>query len=97
MLPTQVMAVQTGLVSGTVSDVEGHPVAGARVYFRDPVNVTSVAADTDEQGHYTATGLAPGTYELRVLPPPGSKLLLATVPGIVVGAGEALVQEAFAL
>jgi protocatechuate 3,4-dioxygenase beta subunit len=55
------------LVSGSVRDAVGAPVAGARVAFADaPVAVPDVALLTDAEGRFALAAPAPGGYELSV-------------------------------
>jgi len=55
-------AAQDGTITGTVVDQAGAPVALARVLL----GATNRGAVTSQQGKYVITGVAPGTYELRV-------------------------------
>ena len=55
-------AAQNGTVAGTVVDQAGAPVTPARVLL----GATNRGAVTNQQGKYVITGVAPGTYELRV-------------------------------
>lgn len=55
------------VVSGTVLDAVGHPVAGATVLFADsPVAVPDIAVLTDDEGRFSLAAPAPGHYELLV-------------------------------
>jgi Carboxypeptidase regulatory-like domain len=54
------------LVSGTVRDVGGDPLEAARVYFASgPAPLPDVAALTGEDGSFTLSAPAPGTYEVE--------------------------------
>ena len=53
---------QTGSIQGTVQDENQQPLAGASVHIVE----LNRQAGTDDQGHYTLTGIADGTYTLRV-------------------------------
>jgi len=55
-------AAQNGTIAGTVVDQAGVPVTPARVLL----GATNRGAVTNQQGKYVITGVAPGTYELRV-------------------------------
>jgi iron complex outermembrane receptor protein len=52
----------SGTVTGRVTDVEGHPLAGASVVIESLM--TGVATDND--GRYALRGLRAGTYALRI-------------------------------
>jgi len=55
------------LLSGTVHDPEGRPVAGARVLFTSaPAPLPDVAALTGADGSFTLAAPEPGSYELAV-------------------------------
>ncbi len=51
------------MISGTVRDGHGRPVAGARVYIVDaPAAVPDIAALTDESGRFALGTGVPGRY-----------------------------------
>jgi hypothetical protein len=53
------------LISGTVIDSNGRPVADARIAFsRAPVAMPDIAMLTDERGAFTLSVPVTGTYEL---------------------------------
>jgi protocatechuate 3,4-dioxygenase beta subunit len=83
-----VVLQEGGLISGRVTCPAGQPVAGARISMWDPVTEARGWAWTGVDGYYTTIGLLPGTYEMRVTPPPGINLAPAVIPGIVVTAGK---------
>jgi hypothetical protein len=57
-----------GLISCRVVDAEGHPVAGARVYFvSGPGSFPEIAALTDGNGSATLSAPTPGAYEIQVV------------------------------
>lgn len=59
------MANNQSIISGTVLDPDGQPVADARVYFLEgPVPLPDVAVLTDRNGEFTLTAPAPGTYKI---------------------------------
>jgi hypothetical protein len=61
-----IMAVKPSIISGTVRDPSGKPVAEARVYFVDgPVPLPETAALTDSKGSFSLTAPAPGTYKIE--------------------------------
>jgi beta-lactamase regulating signal transducer with metallopeptidase domain/protocatechuate 3,4-dioxygenase beta subunit len=76
-------------VEGQVTDGRSHrPLAGIRVHaariiswpFRDDdLAGRLIAATTDAGGHYRLEGLPPGFARLGVIPPPGSRYLMAGV------------------
>jgi hypothetical protein len=56
------------LISGRVVDAEGRPVAWARVMFaRSPVPVPDVALLTGEDGSFTLSVPANGSYEILTM------------------------------
>ncbi|MGC1449067.1 MAG: carboxypeptidase-like regulatory domain-containing protein, partial [Candidatus Sulfotelmatobacter sp.] len=57
-----------GAISGYVRNVSGAPQMGAVVQFLGAANRT-LTVFTDEAGYYTATGLLPGLYTLKVTAP----------------------------
>ena len=69
-----------GRISGTVTNASGAPVDGALVSVRG----TTLSAQTSGLGKFMITGVAPGTYELRVQRV-GSRPQIVT--GVVVAAG----------
>ena len=58
--------VDTGTVSGTVTDSTGAVVAGASVTLRSLQTDVKRTVDSAANGAYTATGLNTGTYEVTV-------------------------------
>ena len=60
------MASQRSLISGVVQDVNGNPVANARVYFASgPGALPDIAALTDGAGKFTLTAPQPGQYTIE--------------------------------
>jgi protocatechuate 3,4-dioxygenase beta subunit len=54
------------LISGLVTDREGHGVAGARVALSEaPTPVPDIAAITDSEGRFTLSVPGPGDYAVR--------------------------------
>ena len=54
-----------GLIRGVVLTAGGRPVAGARVSFRSgPGSLPDIAALTGDDGTFTLTAPAAGTYEV---------------------------------
>ncbi|WP_424707813.1 carboxypeptidase regulatory-like domain-containing protein [Microbacterium sp. SLBN-111] len=60
--------MDTGSISGTVTDLEGAAVAGVDVSVVDADGATKAAATTGSQGGYTVPGLPAGTYSVSVAP-----------------------------
>ena len=52
----------TGRITGTITTASGNPVDGALVSVRG----TTLSGQTNSAGRFAITGVAPGTYELRV-------------------------------
>ena len=57
-----------GAISGYVRNVTGSPQMGAVVEILGAAHRT-LTVFTDEAGHYTASGLLPGLYSLKVTAP----------------------------
>ncbi len=55
-----------GSIRGQVTDSSGSSIPGANVYVTGP-GALSKKLSTDEQGAFSATGLPPGTYTVRVV------------------------------
>lgn len=53
-----------GGISGRVTDSSGGSVAKARVVIRNEGTNATVRMETNAQGEYVASGLAPVTYEI---------------------------------
>src|SRR5439155_23946901 len=65
------------VVGGRVTDADSTPIPDVEVAF--VVDATVVASDvTDAEGAYGVT-VAPGTYDLRVSPPPASGFVPQTI------------------
>ncbi len=57
---------QPFVISGRVRDPSGHPIGEARVYFTEgPAAFPDIAAVTDDEGRFSVTAPAPGTYILE--------------------------------
>lgn len=74
-------------VSGTVRDVSAQPVVDANTVFLTPAGATVNTIDD----HSDATGafrtfVVPGTYDVQVRAPAGSRLVSVTVPRVAVAA-----------
>jgi len=76
-----------GTVSGSVTSGGGYAVAGVTMILQSESGSVVDTAVTNASGNYSFSSVAPGTYQLRILPPP--EYLLAdgqdnrqiTVPG----------------
>ena len=74
--------LQHGTIRGVVVGPDGAPVAAATVTLLDGLGDPLAATDTDAQGRFALTNVAPGTYGLRASAPP----LSATIAAITVRA-----------
>ncbi len=63
------LAQSAGTLHITVTDATGGLLQKATVTARDNSGGHTVTAITDEQGHFTVSGLAPGSYTVRVSAP----------------------------
>jgi iron complex outermembrane receptor protein len=82
---SQVHAQSTGgNLSGTVIDQAAKPIENAAVEIKNEVTGATSAASTDNAGHFTAAGLAPGSYSVTVSSP---GFALTTRPGAQIVAG----------
>ena len=62
------LVVQKGvIVSGTVKNARGIPIAGATVNLNDGQLYSAASTDTDSAGHFEAA-VVPGTYGLEIFP-----------------------------
>jgi hypothetical protein len=60
------MASNQSIISATVLDFKGQPVADARAYFIDgPVPLPDIATLTDDGGKFSLTAPAAGTYQIE--------------------------------
>ncbi len=60
------MAHRSMIISGTVSNAAGNPIAGARLLFVDgPVALPDIAALTDEKGAFALSVPVAGAYRIR--------------------------------
>ncbi len=56
---------EASMISGVVRDASGEPVRDARVYFTNsPVPLPDIAALTNDEGEYSLTAPAAGTYKI---------------------------------
>src|ERR1700676_2675049 len=82
--PSRAQVPTTGTLRGQVIDPSGSTVSGAAVLLTAP-NGNSVDAVTNRDGFYEMTGLAPGTYTVKVV---AEGFGLFTASNIVVKAGQ---------
>jgi len=69
---------EPGVITGTVIDSEGHPLAHARVYVREH-NMPQTGAvryvTTDQDGQFRLGNLRPGDYDVFAVPPNSMSML----------------------
>jgi tetratricopeptide (TPR) repeat protein len=67
-----------GTLSGTVLDLTGKPYPDVAIYLKNTENGKEVTVNTDAKGHYSAPGLAGGTYnvDLKGKDKDGKEMLL---------------------
>jgi hypothetical protein len=82
--PSRAQLPTTGTLRGQVTDPSGSTVSGAAVLLTAP-NGNSVDSVTNKDGFYEATGLAPGTYTVKVV---AEGFGLFTAANIAVKAGQ---------
>src|SRR5471032_2522850 len=58
-----------GVVSGSVTDSAGKPVANASVALQDASGTSVGATSTDAAGHFSVHHVVPGTYAVVVAAP----------------------------
>ena len=84
---------EAALVSGTIKDSKGEPVAGAWIEPRGPAGSPRSAARkrerSDESGKFKVPPIVPGTYDLWVEPPTDRGPVTA-VAGLYVAAGPSI-------
>ena len=69
-----------GEIEGTVTGPDDEPVAGMRVFIvRGTAPFPEIAPETDENGHYRLSSVAPGTYEVAVHNKQGQRVGLKSV------------------
>ncbi|MGH9880738.1 MAG: carboxypeptidase-like regulatory domain-containing protein, partial [Pyrinomonadaceae bacterium] len=80
VVPIYSQAIQTGGVTGVVTDQSGSLVKGATVYIISPTTGKSARTiTTEEDGRYTANLLPPGEYKLEITATNFKKALIAGV------------------
>src|SRR5690349_23774919 len=58
--------LEKGAISGTVSDSSGAVVTGANITVSSAETGITRTATSNDQGFYTVTNLAPGTYTVKI-------------------------------
>lgn len=66
---TPTLAQTTANLSGTVSDARGAALPNSSIVLHNAENTVARKSTSDATGHYTITGIAPGTYELDTAAP----------------------------
>lgn len=79
----------TATLSGTVRDVTGALVVGAKITITNSATGLSRTADADVKGRYNLTNVEPGTYELRA-EHPGFKAAIQQNVVLTVGSSTTL-------
>src|ERR1022692_4189231 len=82
--PSRAQTPTTGTLRGQVTDPSGSTVSGAAVLLTAP-NGSSIDSVTNKDGFYEVTGLATGTYSVKVVAPGFG---LFTAANIAVKAGQ---------
>ena len=77
-ISTEETAATTVTLSGRINDSEGNPVANVHIYAYDPDSGQQGEVDASSDGTYRIS-LAPGTYEVSISPPVGSKWIRKTI------------------
>ena len=64
--PQSASVLTAGSIAGTVLDVTGAPVAGARLQLTQGTGAAPQTTNTKEDGHFSFAGVAPGHFELSI-------------------------------
>src|SRR6202046_578309 len=83
--------LDTGSISGVVTDPAGKVVPGAVVAARDKATGTTYSTVTNSTGHYTLPSVRPGTYRLNVT---ASGFKNAVFTDILIAVGSSSTQDA---
>ncbi len=75
----------TGAIEGTVTDPQGSIVQGAAVAVRNAATNSTRTANTDDNGRYRVSQLAPGTYEIKAS---GANFKTSVITNVVVAVGQ---------
>jgi iron complex outermembrane receptor protein len=76
-----------GTITGTIVDQAGKSLEGATVNVRTGAGVTVATANADAEGHFSVTGLAPGTYTVETVSPGFARSTRLGVPVTAGGSG----------
>ncbi len=77
---TGTVTIEPEGIEGTVTCLDGEPLAGMRVAIvSGTVTFPEIAPETDPEGHYQLSSLSPGTFEVGVHDRDGQRIGLATV------------------
>ncbi|HUA63040.1 MAG TPA: TonB-dependent receptor [Verrucomicrobiae bacterium] len=79
-LVTPLPAQSGGSVSGTVVDQAGKALSGATVSLKDSSGALKGTATSDSDGHFSVTGLTPGSYSVETVSPGFAKNTRLNVP-----------------
>ena len=55
-----------GTIAGTISDPQGASISGASITVTNIAQNVTTTAKTNDSGHYEATHLIPGTYQVKI-------------------------------
>ena len=78
--PTRVSDNGVGAIEGTVTGLDGEPVAGMRIAIvSGTTSFPEIAPETDQEGHYQIGGVSPGTFEVAVHDRDGQRVGLGSV------------------
>src|SRR5580692_5164068 len=83
--------LDTGSISGVVTDPAGKVVPGAVVAARDKATGTTYSTVTNSTGHYTLPSVRPGTYRLNVT---AAGFKNAAFTDILIAVGSSSTQDA---
>ena len=86
LLAGAAVAQNAGAVQGTVVDEKGGLIAGASVTLRNESTGKTAAATADAAGHFSMSGLAPGSYDVLAS---GTGFKVLNRKGVQVGATNA--------
>ncbi len=90
---TLMLAQSTATLQGTVSDAKGGLIANATIDIRSAATGKTKTVTADAAGHYSASGLLPGTYTVTAAAPGFSELVKTSVVVSETGADLALTLQ----
>lgn len=91
LLLAPTLGAQTGKLSGKVLDLEGKPLAGAKVTMTNQSTGQNYSTTTDSNGAYSQAALAPGVYSVKFETPQGQ----GDEQEVKIEAGETTLDEDF--